>query len=97
MVSVHDAVDSDRATDLRALVSDVAKASTAEPGRHWFDVVLPVSEPDHVLLFAVFDDVAAFEAHTDTPRFKTLAAETARIKATRTMTPGASLLSFHKP
>ncbi len=60
-------------------------------------MVLPVSEPDHVPLFGVLDDLAAFEAHADTPHVKTCAAETARIKATRTATPDGFLLSLRKP
>lgn len=97
VVSVDYTVDDGNVAILRALVSDVAKASIAEPGCRRFDVVLPVTEPGHILLFEVFDDLAAFKAHADTPHFKRFAAETARISATRVATPGAFMLSLHNP
>lgn len=82
---------------LRALIEAVAKASIAEPGCERFDVVQPATAPDHVTLFEVFDDQAAFQAHADTPHFKRFAAESAKLNASRTATPGGFILSLHKP
>ena len=54
----------------RQLISENARASVRdEPGCRQFDVVVPDGEPDSVLLYEIYDDKAAFAAHTKTPHF----------------------------
>ncbi|WP_131195315.1 putative quinol monooxygenase [Lichenihabitans psoromatis] len=83
---------------LTTLVLGVARASVLnEPGCRRFDVERPASAPNHLILFEVFDDEAAFAAHAATPHFKQFGAETAKIKATRVASPGSMLLSLQHP
>ncbi len=47
-----------------AIASDDARDSVAyEPGCQQFDAVQPENEPDRIVLYEVYDDRAAFEAH----------------------------------
>lgn len=50
-----------------------------EPGCSQFDVVLSHEDPDTVILFEVYDDAAAFEAHQQTPHYATFAAGVERL------------------
>ena len=43
-----------------------------EPGCRRFDVVEPPGEADRILLYEIYDDRAAFEAHLKTPHFAEL-------------------------
>jgi (4S)-4-hydroxy-5-phosphonooxypentane-2,3-dione isomerase len=82
---------------LKTLVDSVAKASIAEPGCRRFDVIQPAASPNHLLLYEIFDDAAAFQAHSAAPHFKRFGADTAKIGATRTATPGSMLISLKNP
>lgn len=82
---------------LRVMVLAVARASLGEPGCRRFDVVEPANAPDHLLLFEVFDDAAAFKAHTEAPHFKEFVTASTNLKATRVASPGTMLLSLSKP
>ncbi|MGH6718486.1 MAG: putative quinol monooxygenase [Alphaproteobacteria bacterium] len=54
----------------RALIVENAKASVRdEPGCRHFDVVLPHGEADRVVLYEIYDDRAAFDAHVRTPHY----------------------------
>ena len=55
-----------------ALARDDASQSVAkEPGCHQFDVTVEQSEPNRVVLYEVYDDEAAFDAHLQTPHLAT--------------------------
>lgn len=97
VVGVDYTAPSDNIVALRILIEGVAKASIAEPGCRRFDVVQPVAVPDHIILFEVFDDQTAFKAHSDAPHFKQFVADSTKLKASRTATPGGFLLSLHNP
>jgi quinol monooxygenase YgiN len=60
-----------------------AAASVKEPGCRQFDVLFEASNPHHVLLYEVYDDAAALEAHRQTPHFKTYWETTASMIAKR--------------
>ena len=48
-----------------------AKASVAnEPGCRRFDVLVPRDGGDRVVLYEIYDDEAAFQAHLETPHLK---------------------------
>ena len=64
-----------------------AHASTGtEPGCRQFDVCSKADQPDHLFLFELYDDKAAFEHHLTTEHFRAFdAAGGAMIAATRLM------------
>ena len=54
----------------RLLIDDNARAAVRdEPGCRRFDVVEPRGEPERVLLYEIYDDEAAFDAHCRTAHF----------------------------
>ena len=54
----------------RRLVDENAKASARnEPGCRRFDVLEPAGEADRVVLYEIYDDRAAFDAHLTTAHF----------------------------
>jgi len=46
-----------------------------EPGCHHFDICTDPERPDHVYLYEIYDDAAAFEAHRQTPHFNAFMAQ----------------------
>jgi len=54
----------------RRLIDENAIASVRdEPGCSRFDVLEPPGEDDRVVLYEIYDDRAAFDAHVKTPHF----------------------------
>lgn len=54
----------------RKLIDENARTSVRdEPGCRRFDVVEPRGEPDRILLYEIYDDEAAFEAHRHTTHY----------------------------
>ena len=53
---------------------DGTRSVSDEPGCRQFDVNTGAESPDGVLLYEVYDDAAAFEAHKLTPHYKEFAA-----------------------
>jgi (4S)-4-hydroxy-5-phosphonooxypentane-2,3-dione isomerase len=49
--------------DFRILVDANARESSREPGCQRFDVLEPEGEDDRILLYEIYDDRAAFDAH----------------------------------
>jgi len=45
-------------------------AREAEPGCRSFDILQDPQDPTTAMLYEVYDDAAAFEAHQQTPHFK---------------------------
>jgi quinol monooxygenase YgiN len=70
----------------RRLVDDNARASArTEPGCRRFDVLAPKGEPDRVMLYEIYDNRAAFEAHLKTPHFASFSAESAALVSEKTV------------
>ena len=68
----------------RRLINENARASVRdEPGCRQFDVVVPDGEPDSVLLYEIYDDRAAFEAHKTTKHFLSFNTESAPLVASK--------------
>lgn len=74
------------------LMEENAKASLgSEPGCHQFDIVQDRDDPHQILLYEVYDDEAAFQAHKDTAHYRAfdraagplMAAKSARVYARR--------------
>ena len=97
VVTVDYVTDAAHFEALKTLVDAVARASIAEPGCRRFDVVQPASLVDHLFLYEIFDDEAAFRVHAASSHFKLFAAESAKIKASRMAMPGSLLFSLSKP
>jgi (4S)-4-hydroxy-5-phosphonooxypentane-2,3-dione isomerase len=71
----------------RRLIDDNAKASVKhEPGCRRFDVAQHRKEPDHVLLYEIYSDRAAFDAHLKTPHFAQFNSASAPLVADKTVT-----------
>jgi quinol monooxygenase YgiN len=50
--------------------TDAMKSVANEPGCRQFDVTLDREQPNRVVLYEVYDDEAAFDAHLATPHLK---------------------------
>jgi (4S)-4-hydroxy-5-phosphonooxypentane-2,3-dione isomerase len=59
-----------------ALIAENARQSVAnEPGCRQFDVTRAQDQPNRILLYEVYDDAAAFEAHAKMPHVAAFFAE----------------------
>ena len=68
----------------RRLIDDNARASCRnEPGCRRFDVMESPGEADRIVLYEIYDDEKAFEAHQQTPHFKKYLAEAVPLLAAR--------------
>src|ERR1700704_430002 len=60
-----------------------AAGSRKEPGCRQFDVLVDPKDPTRVMLYEVYLDEKAFEAHQQTPHFKKYIAEAVPLLASR--------------
>jgi quinol monooxygenase YgiN len=60
-----------------------AAAARKEPGCRQFEVLVDPKDKTKVMLFEVYDDEKAFEAHQATPHFKKYLAEAVPLLASR--------------
>jgi quinol monooxygenase YgiN len=68
----------------KEMIAANAQASVRdEPGCRQFDVLLPRDAPNRVVLYEVYDDEAAFEAHLASAHFKDFAARSAPLLTRR--------------
>lgn len=66
----------------RKLMDENARASCRdEPGCRRFDVLTSAKDPDHILLYEIYDDRAAFDAHVKTRHFAVFNTESAPLIA----------------
>lgn len=68
---------------LAALKENGAAAVKEEPGCHEFNITVSQKDPNHVFIFEVYENTAAFEAHRATAHFKKYAATTKDMVAKR--------------
>jgi quinol monooxygenase YgiN len=66
-----------------AAIKENGAASVQEPGCREFNISISDKDPNHVLLFEVYDNAAALEAHGATDHFKKYAATTKDMVAKR--------------
>lgn len=64
----------DAAQEFAALIAANAAASLTEPGCRRFDVCTDPAAPERVLLYEIYDDDAAFDAHLRAPHYLQFAA-----------------------
>ena len=62
---------------------DNAREARKEPGCKQFDVLVDPKDSARVMLYEVYDDERAFEAHQQTPHFKKYVAEAVPLLASR--------------
>ena len=62
---------------------DNAREARKEPGCRQFDVLVDPNDQARVMLYEVYDDDKAFEAHQQTPHFKKYVAEAVPLLASR--------------
>jgi len=60
-----------------------AAAARTEPGCRQFDVLVDPADPAHVMLYEIYDDAKAFEAHQQTAHFRSYLAEAVPLLASR--------------
>jgi quinol monooxygenase YgiN len=64
-------------------IKENGAAAVKEPGCREFNISISEKDPNHVLLFEVYEDAAALEAHRATDHFKKYAAATKDMVAKR--------------
>lgn len=64
-------------------LAENARDARKEPGCRQFDVSVDPKDPTHVLLYEVYDDEKAFEAHQQAAHFKKYVAEAVPLLASR--------------
>ena len=73
----------------RRLIDENARASVRdEPGCRQFDVVEPDGAPGSILLYEIYDDAAAFDAHKKTPHFASFDRDSAPLVTEKKVTLG---------
>jgi quinol monooxygenase YgiN len=72
--------------NFRRLIDENARASVRdEPGCRRFDVLANGKDPDRILLYEIYDDRAAFDAHRRTPHFAVFDRESAALVADKSV------------
>jgi (4S)-4-hydroxy-5-phosphonooxypentane-2,3-dione isomerase len=66
-----------------AALKENGAAAVHEPGCYEFNITVSPKDPNHVFIFEVYDNAAAFEAHRATDHFKKYAATTKDMVAKR--------------
>lgn len=82
----------------KQIMQENAKASvTNEPGCREFNVFEDPKAPNHLFLFEVYDDDAAFQQHVNSAHFKHFKEVSDPIITSRAGTRGTMFASYHKP
>jgi len=74
-----------------AALKENGAATVREPGCHEFNILVSQKEPNHVLIFEVYDDAAAAQAHRETEHFKKYAAAIKDMVVKREVRPFSSV------
>ncbi len=90
-----DIVPSEREKFLSAIGEDAA-ATVKEPGCLQFDVLMLANDPDHLFLYEVYENEAAFRAHRESDYYKKYEATTANMVAKRVTRPMTAISLAHK-
>jgi (4S)-4-hydroxy-5-phosphonooxypentane-2,3-dione isomerase len=95
------AVDLDIAPSQFDAFMAAAKINGAEtpkdPGAHEFNIVVSQKDPHHVLLYEVYDNAAALDAHRTTEHFKTYQAATKEMATGRNVNALSSIAMNRQP
>jgi (4S)-4-hydroxy-5-phosphonooxypentane-2,3-dione isomerase len=74
-----------------AALKENGAATVKEPGCREFNILVSQKDPNHVLIFEVYDDAAAVQAHRETDHFKKYAATIKDMVAKREVHPFSSV------
>ena len=74
-----------------AALKENGAAAVHEPGCREFNIQVSQKDPNHVLIFEVYENAAALEAHRQTDHFKKYAATTKEMVAKREARPFTSV------
>lgn len=74
-----------------AALKENGAATVKEPGCHEFNILVSQKDPNHVLIFEVYSDAAAGQAHRETEHFKKYAATTKDMIVKRDARPFSSV------
>jgi (4S)-4-hydroxy-5-phosphonooxypentane-2,3-dione isomerase len=75
-----------------AAIKEVAAATIkTEPGCSEFDITVSRKDPNHLFIFEVYDNAAAFDAHLKTDHYRKYAAAAKDIVAKRELYPLSSV------
>jgi autoinducer 2-degrading protein len=86
VVHVEFGIDPAQLDQFLPLMRDNARDSVAlEPGCHQFDVTQDPLDPASILLYELYDDAAAFDAHKTMPHYLAFVAATARMITSKTV------------
>jgi (4S)-4-hydroxy-5-phosphonooxypentane-2,3-dione isomerase len=80
-----------------AALQENGAASVHEPGCRDFIITVSQKDPNHVFIFEVYDDAAAFEAHRQSDHFKKYAATSKDMIAKRDAHPLSLIRLNMKP
>ena len=73
----------DQVDNFMAKLAENAKGARSEPGCKTFDVSVDPNDKTSVMLYEVYTDEKAFQAHQETPHFKKYLAEAIPLLAAR--------------
>ena len=79
-----------------AAIKENGAAAAKEPGCHRFDILNLTSDPNHFLLYEVYDNEAALKAHRETEHFKKFIAAAGKMVAKRDARPMSVIASNAK-
>lgn len=86
VITVEFRLKSDAHDPFRRAVDDNARASVRdEPGCRRFDVLEPAGERDRVVLYEIYDDRAAFDAHLASAHFARFQSQVAALVERKTV------------
>ena len=80
---VHISINPENVDAFMKKLDDNARAARSEPGCRQFEVLVDPADRTKIMLFEVYNDEAAFEAHQATPHFKKYLAEAVPMLASR--------------
>ena len=83
VLAVHITLKPENADKFMRMLEANASAARKEPGCKQFDVLVDPSDQNKVMLYEVYADQAAFDAHQQTPHFKKYLAEAVPLVAGR--------------
>ena len=76
-------IQSEHVENFMAKLAENAKAARGEAGCKTFDVLVDPNDRTSVMLYEVYADEKAFQAHQETPHFKKYLAEAIPLLASR--------------
>ena len=81
-----------------ALAKDNGATAVKEPGCHEFNIAVAQKDPNHVVLFEIWENLAALDAHRASDHFKAYQAATKEMVSKRELRPMWSVaVNGHSP